>query len=187
MARKHESRFLISFMTIIQTGPVDSCWIICMMKLFDDKHIESILLMANVLAPDAWIFKKLEGLTRISDLFIATNQEQFVEYLSAVPLSLPDSFDPNLFHRWRQWGSWVAPGSRAHHCIGAHHYWCPPLLVPIIIGALHCIGAHHWCPPLVPTRAECTKLQSWSMARFRSTNWHRCTECTGHRNAPTTI
>ena len=161
MARKHESRFLISFMTIIQTGPVDSCWIICMMKLFDDKHIESILLMANVLAPDAWIFKKLEGLTRISDLFIATNQEQFVEYLSAVSLILPDSFDPNLFHRWRQWGSWVAPGSRAHHCIGAHHYWCPPL---------------------VPTRAECTKLQSWSMAHFRSTNWHQCTECTGHRN-----
>ena len=73
-----------------------------MMKFVDDKHIESILLTANVLAPDAWISKKLEGMTRISDLFIATDKEQFVEYLSAVPLILPDFFDPNLFHRWRQ-------------------------------------------------------------------------------------
>ena len=84
-----------------------------------------------------------------------------MEYLSAVALSLPDSFDPNLFHRWRQWGSWVAPASRALHCIGAQHYWCPSFvptiaLVPTIafvptIGAHQCIGAHHyWSPPLVP-------------------------------------
>ena len=120
MARKRESRFLITFMTIIQTGPVDSCWIICMMKLFENKHVDCKCI-------GSWCLNisKIRGGTRISDLFISTNQEQFGEYLSAVALSLPDYLDPNLFHRWRQWGSWVAPGSRALHCIGAHH-WCPP-------------------------------------------------------------
>ena len=128
MARKHESRFLISFMTIIQTGPVDSCWIICMMKLFDNKHVDG----KCIGSADAWTLKKLEGLTRISDLFISTNHEQFVEYFSEVALSLPDSFqlltqtcfiggaseDPE----WRQAG---VPTIALVPTRGAQH-WCPP-------------------------------------------------------------
>ena len=91
------------------------------------------MLMANVLAPaGAWTLKKLEGLTRISDLFISTNHEQFVEYFSEVALSLPDSFqlltqtcficgaseDPE----WRQA---VVPSIALVPTRGAQH-WCPP-------------------------------------------------------------
>ena len=93
------------------------------------------MLMANVLAPaDAWILKKIRGVDK--NLWLVYFYQPwaicgiFFRGCSQSP-RLFSTFDPNLFHLWRQWGSWVAPGSRALHCIGAHH----------------CIGAQHWCPP----------------------------------------
>ena len=140
MARKHESRFLISFMTIIQTGPVDSCWIICMMKLFDNKHVDGKCIGS------CWCLniKKIRGVDK--NLWLVYFYQPwaicgiFFRGCSQSP-RLFSTFDPNLFHLWRQWGSWVAPGSRA----------------------LHCIGAHQRCPTLVPTKAEYTKcnLGQW--------------------------